>query len=426
MLVNGIIAEYNPFHNGHRYHLEESLRRTGADYTIVIMSGDFVQRGAPALMDKHARARTALSCGADLVLELPVLYAASSAEYFAYGAVSILDKLGVVTHLCFGSECADTALLEQVADLLRKEPLPYQAALRDFLTQGYTYPAARSRALSQCCALPEGAQEALSQPNNILGIDYIKALLKRRSHIRPVTVKREGIGYHDNYYPDNRHHGRHCDSDCNPSGFWSALAIREALFAGETPEKLAGHMPPETCRLLSVCHDQKRLLQTDDFSSLLHYKLLLEKEQGYEKYLDVSPALSRRIAKLLGDFQGYEAFCGLLKTKDMTYTRVSRCLLHIILNITKDHMTTAARLDHAPYARVLGFRRSALPLLGALGKCASIPLITKLADARKKLPPDACRLLEQDILSSQIYQSAACSRTGSAAPNEISTPLVIL
>ena len=130
MKVNGIIAEYNPFHNGHKYQLDESLRLTGADYTVVIMSGDFVQRGAPALLDKHLRAEMALRCGADLVLEIPSIYSASSAEYFAMGAVSVLDKLGVVTHLCFGSECDDIDIMTKIAKILVEEPADYLATLR--------------------------------------------------------------------------------------------------------------------------------------------------------------------------------------------------------------------------------------------------------------------------------------------------------
>ena len=182
MRVNGIIAEYNPFHNGHRYQMEESRRLTGADYTVVVMSGDFVQRGAPALADKHARAEMALRCGADLVLELPALYAASSAESFAAGAVALLHGLGAVTHLCFGSECGDVDALGQIAALLLDEPEQYRTALKAFLKQGLSYPSARAGAISACReageALPEGCGEILASPNNILGIDYIKALLR--------------------------------------------------------------------------------------------------------------------------------------------------------------------------------------------------------------------------------------------------------
>ena len=136
MKVNGIIAEYNPFHNGHKYHLEESKRLTGADYSVVVISGNFIQRGDPALVDKHTRAEMALKNGADLVLELPTVYSASSAEYFATGAVSLLDKLGLVTHLCFGSECGDTALLHQIASILREEPADYTTELKAKLKQG--------------------------------------------------------------------------------------------------------------------------------------------------------------------------------------------------------------------------------------------------------------------------------------------------
>lgn len=151
MKVNGIIAEYNPFHNGHKYHLEESGRLTGADYSIVVLSGNFVQRGDPALTDKHTRAEMALRNGADLVLELPTVYSASSAEYFATGAVSLLDKLGVVTHLCFGSEYGDAALLGRIASILREEPEEYTRELKARLRQGCSYPVARNAALIHYC-----------------------------------------------------------------------------------------------------------------------------------------------------------------------------------------------------------------------------------------------------------------------------------
>ncbi|MCI9143493.1 MAG: nucleotidyltransferase family protein, partial [Lachnospiraceae bacterium] len=144
MKVNGIIAEYNPFHNGHKYQLEESLRLTGADYTVVVMSGNFVQRGAPALLDKHTRAEMALRGGADLVLELPTLCAVSSAEYFAAGAVALLDKLGIITHLCFGSECGETEPLRRIALRLSDQHGEYDAALRRRLKEGLSYPQARA------------------------------------------------------------------------------------------------------------------------------------------------------------------------------------------------------------------------------------------------------------------------------------------
>lgn len=410
MQVNGIIAEYNPFHNGHRYHLEESLRRTGADFTIVAMSGNFVQRGAPALADKHMRTEAALHCGADLVLELPALYAASSAEYFAQGAVALLDRLGVVTHLCFGSECGDTGLLCQAALILKEESPEYQSALKGFLKQGLSFPAARIRALLQYAPWLEQYQEELSSPNNILGLDYIRALLGRRSAITPIAIKRTGSDYHD----------------LSPAQFCSALAIRKMLQKGLPSIRLDPYMPPEADRLLRTYLAENGFLQSDDFSAVLYYKLLMEKESGYEKYLDMTADLSNRIRNRLDKFNGFEAFCGLLKTKDMTYARISRCLLHILLGIENEHMALGKMLDYAPYARVLGFRKTAVPLLGAIKANSDIPLVTKLADAEKSLGADACRILGLDILTSELYQGIAAMKCGRHAPNEHSAPLIIL
>ncbi len=314
MQVNGIIAEYNPFHNGHKYQLEEARRRTCAGYTIIAMSGNFVQRGAPALLDKHSRAEMALRCGADLVLELPTLYASSSAEYFASGAVALLDKLGVVTHLCFGSECGDVTLLTQIANILADEPAEYSAALKRFMQQGYSYPNARVNALMQLYPFLEGHWQVFSSPNNILAIEYLKALHRRKCTIQPVTTKRTGAGYHD----------RQTDKE-----ICSALALRQALYAGSAPSQLCYHMPAEAGQILADRLSRNRLLRLNNFSSMLHYKLLLERDHGFQDYLDVSADLSARIQNRLGEYTNFDSFCDVLKTKEMTYNRISRCLLHI-------------------------------------------------------------------------------------------------
>ena len=442
MTVNGIIAEYNPFHNGHKYQLEESLRLTGADYTIVVMSGNFVQRGAPALADKSIRTEMALRCGADLVLELPVLYASSSAEYFAAGAVALLDSLGIVTHICFGSECGNTETLAEIAGLLLEEPEEYRAALKNCIKQGLSYPSARTRALSLInppfSKTGEDLSVILSCPNNILGIEYIRELHRRRSSIRPFTIKRIGSGYHDEMetagacpdrFPGNSDDNvkAHCQhNDFGNELPCSAYAIRQTLYQGGQPLLLERYMPWEAASLLTAWLEKRRPLCSDDFSTMLYYKLLTEKKYGYEKYLDLSPGLSDRIKKSLGQFTGFEAFCDLLKTKNITHARISRCLLHILLDIKKEDMSLGKSLGHTPYARILGFQRSAGPLLGALKAHASVPLISKLADAKRILPPDAARLLEKDILAGDIYKGALYAGTGCTAPNEYTTPLVIL
>ena len=304
MQVNGIIAEYNPFHNGHLYQLKRSLEETGADYTVVAMSGNFVQRGSAALLDKHTRAEMALLGGADLVLELPALYAASSAEFFAAGAIRLLDQLGVVDTVSFGSELGDTALLKKAAEILVQEPADFSSSLKHYLKEGMSYPNARTEAIIQHYPEFNGQDSIFSSPNNILGIEYIKALLRQNSSIRPVTIKRLGNGYHD------RSAG---------APFCSALAIRQALFSGASPEFLAGQMPEEAAGLLGSWLDTHAPMQNEMLSLPLYYKLLSESSRGFSAYLDVSPALSERILNYLGEYRGFEDFCRLLKTKDDLY-----------------------------------------------------------------------------------------------------------
>ncbi|MCM1057677.1 MAG: nucleotidyltransferase [Firmicutes bacterium] len=411
MKVNGIIAEYNPFHNGHKYHLEESKRLTGADYSVVVISGNFIQRGDPALVDKHTRTEMALKNGADLVLELPTLYSASSAEYFATGAVSLLDKLGVVTHLCFGSECGDTVLLRQIAAILREEPADFKAELKAKMKQGLSYPSARNSALIHHCPSLAESSKIFSSPNNILAIEYIKAILNQDSKMEPVTIRRLGAEYHD---PAPR------------SGYCSALAIRQALSDGRGLSSVAHYMPDSARELLSERLVLGRGICANDFSSALYYKLLSEKESGFDRYLDVSTDLSNRICKHLTEYKNFDDFCDLLKTKELTFTRISRCLLHILLNLTKEDMAVCSELEHTPYARILGFRRDAEDLLTAIREQASIPLVTKLADAEKLLPTDTYLMLKQDIQISQLYYGVAAGLAGKQPVNEFSIPLVIV
>ncbi len=411
MKVNGIVAEYNPFHNGHKYHLENAKKATKADYTIIAMSGNFMQRGTPALLDKFKRAEMALQNGADLVLELPVYYAASSAEYFAMGAVALLDKLGVVNNLCFGSECGDLEILQMIARIYMEEPEEFTNALRNNLRHGMSYPLARTNAFLQYEPSLRQYREVFSSPNNILGIEYLKALLKRNSGIQPLTTMRSGAAYHD-----NRLGSSHC----------SALAIRHAVFSREDTKYLSAHMPETAYDLIVSSLKEERPLHIDHFSSALLYKLLSESESGFDQYLDVSSDLSDKIRKNLYRFDSFSGFCDLLKSKEMTYTRISRCLLHILLNMKKTTMESYIAMDYAPYARVLGFRKDATPLLSAIKEHSSIPLITKLADAKGILSQDALAMLKQDIQRNSIYESTAALKVKRPMRNEYRTPIVIV
>uniref|UniRef100_UPI0040569425 nucleotidyltransferase n=1 Tax=Acetatifactor sp. TaxID=1872090 RepID=UPI0040569425 len=411
MQINGIIAEYNPFHNGHKYQMTNAKEQTGADYTIIVMSGNFVQRGTPALLDKYKRAEMALLNGADLVLELPTYYSASSAEYFATGAVALLDKLGVVNHLCFGSESGDIAIIERLANLLLEEPAEYTELLRKYLKEGLSYPVARTTALLQYDPSLSNYRDVFSSPNNILGIEYIKALLRRNSKIKPYTTLRVGSDYHDIRLGVNQS---------------SARAIRQAIYEGQHVSCLKNHMPENVYQVIKEYMEHSRLVFPGDLSSILHFKLLQEHSEGYERFLDVSSELSDRISNSLYEFTDYNSFCNLLKKKDMTYTRISRCLLHILLDMTTDTLQAYKEMDYIPYARVLGFRKESTPLLTATKANSSIPLITKLADAENILDKKSYAMLKDELRMNQIYQSAAATHSGTPMMNEFSTPIVIV
>ena len=411
MKVNGIVAEYNPFHNGHAYQLQHAKEANDADYTIIVMSGNFMQRGAPALLDKFTRTKMALVNGADLVLELPTCYAASSAEFFAKGSVALFDKLGVTTNLCFGSECGNIEVLSRIAEIFYTEPEPYVESLRCNMRKGMSFPIARTWALLQYAPSLSNDKDVLSSPNNILGIEYLKALMSRSSKISPFTTTRVGADYHDKRLGTNQ---------C------SAIAIRQSVAAGHDLSYLAAQMPESAYALMTDFLSHKKPLFADDFSAALQYKLLTEYSVGYDKYQDISSDLSDRIRNTLPSFAGYTSFCDLLKSKDMTYTRISRCLLHILLNMTKEEFETCKSKDYISYARVLGFRKNATPLLTEIKKNSSIPLVTSLADARQTLSPESLRMLDLDILRNQIYLGNLALKNQTEMVNEYRTPIVIV
>lgn len=410
MHVTGLITEYNPFHNGHLFHLKKAKETTGADYTAVVMSGSFVQRGAPAVFDKYSRARAALLSGADLVFEMPAPFSTASAREFASYAVALFTALGAVDSICFGSECGKIEPILHTARLLNEESEPFKKRLQDFLKEGKTFPEARSAALAE-----EGAEEAklLSSPNNILGVEYCQAVLRQRSPLSCFTIKREGNGYHD------------------PSlngALGSALAVRQALQSGTDVQALRFLLPDPSFD--SVCRSIPVFL--DDFSGLLNYRLLTEQEP--ERYAEIRPELAARIKKLAPGFASFDQRIKELKSRQLTYTGVSRGLIHLILGIEQRQMDLFKEAGFAPYARILGFRKSAAPLLRRIKENSSIPVISKLAGAEKRLDPAGAAMLACEIQSSHLYQNVRCEKAASGAfpgrtavfQNEYTQPVLIL
>ncbi|MGN1180502.1 MAG: nucleotidyltransferase family protein [Suilimivivens sp.] len=411
MKTAAIIAEYNPFHEGHKYQIEETRHLTGADFILVLMSGDFVQRGAPAIFNKYHRTQMALLCGADAVIELPSLYAISSAEFFAEGGVTLLNHLGIADYLSFGSECGDINLIQSCAGLLVADFPEYNHALSSFIKQGYSFPAARNKAVLQTACHSEFMRPVndhsfseeeinalFASPNNILAIEYCKSLLASNSPITPITIKRQGAGYHETALQKES------------AVFNSASAIRAAIEKGNTDADY---------------------LTANDFSALLHYRLLSERDRGFAGYLDCSSDLSDKIVKNLPDYTDFTGFCTLLKSKDITYTRVSRVLTHILLGITApDSFRKPLFLRElpVPYARLLGFRKDSAGLLSSIKKNSSVPLISKLADASSLLGNDsiALQMLRQDILASDIYESVFSHKYKKGLLNEYKqSPIIV-
>lgn len=423
MKIAAVIAEYNPFHNGHKYLLDETRRLTGADYILALMSGDFVQRGAPALCDKYLRTKMALSCGVDAVIELPSFYALSSAEFFASGSISLLNQLGAVDILSFGSESGEIHELIQAAEFISDDSYLHSTRFSELLKAGHSYPAARAMVLKESINEAATGSELFSAPNNILGIEYCKALKLTNSTLIPFTIKRAGSDYHGS------------DLSKDASIYGSASAIRKALESGTSTNEtdlsdLYAHVPAPVSCLLRENDITHNYLTADDFSSLLHYKLLSEQASGFTKYLDCTPELSDKICKYLPEFTTVSGFISLLKSKDITYTRISRVLFHILLNITYPDRYEDFASSHkapVPYARLLGFRKQALPMLSAIRKNASVPLISKPADASLKLDTPGYEMFKLDIFCASVYETVRFHKTGKPALNEFKqSPIKII
>lgn len=400
MRVVGLIAEYNPFHNGHKYHIKKAKELATADYAIVVMSGNFVQRGTPAIMPKHLRAEAALKCGADLVIELPVCYATGTAEQFAYGAVSLLDKLGCVDAICFGSECGDIEPLKSLAKILCDEPVEYKENLQFNLRSGMSFPLARQKAIQAVCDSSH-LTELLEQPNNILGTEYLKALYRLGSNIDPLTIRREVSHYHDTELQEQ---------------FSSASALRGTISDGNFAP-LYGQIPSECMPSLEDGYEVRYPVYANDFSLLLKYKLLNETSTFLLEYADVSEELANRICNRLNDYENFDQFCELLKTKEITYTRINRALTHILLGVKKSDY------NEIEYVRVLGFRSSSSLLLSELKKSSSIPLLSKLGK-NDTLSDSTRNMLEIDVFASNLYESVVTEKFKTPFINEFRQSII--
>ena len=410
MKVAGIIAEYNPFHNGHAYQVQLLKEKYHFDYVIAVMSGDFVQRGTPAILDKYQRTRMALHSGVDLVLELPVLWSTASAEFFASAGISLLQGLGVVDTVCFGCECPNEELLHWTSSILCEEPLSYQDHLASFLKSGYSFPASRMQALLLEKELPfskEALTDFLQAPNNILALEYEKAIKTYAPGLNSLPIQRTGSNFHSTELL-----GTIC----------SATALRQALLSKDS--SLSVFTPSFAFTLLEKASFQSLLLTEDDFFSLLKYKLLCTKD--FSPFADCNQDISNKLNKYKASALSFSELAGKLKSKDLTYTRICRILIHILLDLKKDSLEFYKVAGFTPYARILGFHKDSSKLLTALKKDSSLPLISKVSDAKSFLNQDALALLEMDIHASDIYHIISAEHSHVLQKNDYNHELEIL
>lgn len=371
MRVCAVICEYNPFHNGHAYHLAQARRASGADYVLCLMSGALTQRGTFARHDKWTRAHMALLGGADVVLELPTRFSCASAPEFAGGGVALLESLRVVTHLSFGCEPSALPYLDQAAALLRDEPPALREALRQGLSGGQSFPRALAESLQHVCGTP-GLSQHIAQPNAALALEYLRAL---PASIKPVPVAREGSGYHDETL----------------GALSSATAVRAALARGDKAEAFCAVPCPD---LLEQAERSGRIHEEEALTQSLLYRLRTMQTAQLASINGMDEGLEHRFLRAAQTCQTRQALIGAVKSKRYTHARLSRLCACVLLDMTR----TWARENAAPgYARVLGFRRAATPLLAAIKASSRIPLVVKAADFDRTQPLFALDVRAQDL-----------------------------
>lgn len=383
--ILGIIAEYNPFHSGHLYHITESKKQVNPDYTVAIMSGNFVERGETAILDKWSRAQMALKNGVDLVIELPVLYSISSAENFADGGIKILNSLKMDTTLSFGSECGNTNILDNISKVLIEEPDEYTSILDHELSKGVSYPKAREKAILMYLNDIRKYANVLSGPNNILGIEYLKAIQKTKNKISYVTVKRTS-SYNSKSLEKN-----------TPS----ATAIRAAISEGKDISKF---VPEFTNKLLKdKINNGEFIPSINILEKAILYKLRVMSLEEISNLPDVSEGLENKLKKASDISSNLEELTNAIKSKRYTMSRINRILLYALLNITKADMEMSKKVT--PYIRVLGVNKKGKELLSKLSNNnKKLQIITSPKKFLEKSNNKALkRMLEIDMLASNIY-----------------------
>lgn len=397
----GIIAEYNPFHNGHAYQLQKAKEASGADFAVAVMSGDFVQRGEPAMFDKRLRARWALENGADLVITLPAPFALASAEAFALGGVTLLSKSGIADSIAFGSECGDTGLLCRAADVLNNESDQLKALIRSNASRGLSYPDARARAFCGCLS-PELAS-ALSSPNDILGIEYIRAIRRTGAALRPIAIRRTGVVH---------------DSVHTCGGFASASNIRLSI-ASDGSEGIRPYIPDGIYKDILGVLGGAAPITLQSLSRETIYALRRMSIEQLRSLPDVTEGLENLLYSACRSCSDIASLLAAVKSRRYTMARLKRICMCALLGI---YGSPIKKLDSL-FIRVLGIRREAQSLLSALHEKSELPVITRYKDVSKLSE----KQLELMALEMRCADIAALGRPSpSPVKSDFSYPLIIV
>ena len=401
MKITVIVAEFNPLHNGHKYLIDYAKNYLRSDYIITTMSGDFTQRGTPALLDKYTRADIAIHEGVDLVIEIPSIAATSSADYFCESGFYALRNTGIVTDLIFGAETAGINLFEKAARILNDEPELMSTDISNFMRQGFTYPQAVAKALKNVTN-DEKYVSLFSSANNLLGIYYMRHLLKSKAYILPHCVSRNFVN----------HHERKIDMN-----FTSSTNIRELVKAHDL-SRLSAVMPEYSYEKLLEKYHANEIVFEDDFSSILHSKLYELKK--FDKYADINSDLSNRIMNERDEFISFSSFVRTMTPKNVTASRISRALCHIYLNMTETEREKFRDAHFCPYLHILGFSERGAKLLSCMKTRALVPFFVEYSETKSFNNKTAIHSLNQDIFCSDLYRVIQTQKTGKHIERETS------
>ena len=451
MNVTGLIVEYNPFHNGHTYHLQNSLEKTNADASIAVMSGNFIQRGEPALFDKFSRAKAAVESGVDLVVELPSIYASQSAELFAKGSVSLLNSLGCVDSICFGSEEGNIDALYLIASILCSEPKEFKEKLSLYLSEGMLFPTARNKALFDYinykidyintqvdCMNPqidcitsqdfiiennfkdmdlseERLNSILSSSNNILGIEYIKQLISLKSNIKPFTIGRIRSEYNSEEISGNinsatavrkKLHEIISNEDSSSLEINNLEYINNLIKKIKNCDDITNSIPESTLNMITSNIEKGFFPMYPEYFFETLISIIIRDKKNLESYFDISEGIENKIFKSALVAKDYDDLLSLIKSKRYTMTRIKRCLNNILSGVTKEEMEFAKKIDTIPYVRILAFNSKGREIIREIKKSSEIKIINKFSEIEHFMDDEKFKfLIENDIKCTDIYNT---------------------